>query len=149
MKIIAHRGNIEGPSFDENSPTLIDSTIKSGFDVEIDLWKDDAHLLLGHDEPTYEISPKWIKDRLSNIWVHCKNLEAAHYCSTMGYDIRYFWHQEDDFTLTSNGYFWTFPGKPLCSNSIAVMPETTGDIPTDIYAICTDYPIKYKKIYKL
>ena len=25
--------------------------------------------------------------------------------------LNYFWHQTDDFTLTSHGYIWTYPGK--------------------------------------
>ena len=39
MKIISHRGNLEGriPE-DENNPDYIHEAIESGFDVEIDLW---------------------------------------------------------------------------------------------------------------
>jgi hypothetical protein len=25
----------------------------------------------------------------------------------------YFWHQEDDYTITSKGFIWVYPGKPL------------------------------------
>jgi hypothetical protein len=43
------------------------------------------------------------------------------------------------------GYFWTYPGKELSSNSIAVMPETKEfkDI-NKAYAICSDYVEKIK-----
>jgi hypothetical protein len=144
MKIIAHRGNINGPCLDENSPEQIEKAIEFGFDVEVDLWVINNKLMLGHDEPTYDINEKWILTHCKTAWFHCKNLESAKQCLNFLDDgIKFFWHQEDDFTLTSNGYFWTYPGKSLCFNSIAVMPETTGDIPKDIYAICTDYPIKY------
>ena len=34
-----------------------------------------------------------------------------------------FEHQEDDVTLTSEGYIWTYPNKQLTDNSIAVLPE--------------------------
>ena len=38
MKLIAHRGNINGSEPDnENSPEYIDKCIELGFDVEIDL----------------------------------------------------------------------------------------------------------------
>lgn len=40
MKIISHRGNLNGPSpKTENTPEQIDFALKKGFDVEIDLWK--------------------------------------------------------------------------------------------------------------
>ena len=33
-------------------------------------------------------------------------------------DIHCFRHQEDDVTLTSRGYMWTYPGKPLTEKQI-------------------------------
>jgi hypothetical protein len=33
-------------------------------------------------------------------------------------NIHCFWHQKDDFTITSQGFIWTYPGKPVCKNSI-------------------------------
>ena len=35
----------------------------------------------------------------------------------------FFWHQQDDFTLTNRGYIWTYPGKCITPMSIMVMPE--------------------------
>lgn len=64
-----------------------------------------------------------------------------------GYVFNYFWHQEDDVTITSIGYFWTYPGKQLTKNSIAVMPETKDFIEiNNAYGICSDYIEKYKNI---
>jgi hypothetical protein len=34
-----------------------------------------------------------------------------------------FWHQNDDFTLTSKNYIWTYPGQPYTASSVIVMPE--------------------------
>lgn len=31
-----------------------------------------------------------------------------------------FWHQEDDYALTSSGYIWTYPDKLLTDKSIIV-----------------------------
>jgi hypothetical protein len=53
------------------------------------------------------------------------------------YHIHCFWHQEDDVTLTSMGYLWTYPGKQLTSNSIAVLPD--GKVPDNIVGICSDF----------
>jgi len=146
MIYIAHRGNTNG-KFEsyENEPNYIDMAIKKGFDVEIDIWYIDNIIYLGHDKPQYGIDFRWLRDRITKLWIHCKNLEAMILLKNSGYETNYFWHQEDDFTITSMGYFWTYPGKELSSNSIAVMPETKEfkDI-NKAYAICSDYVEKIK-----
>ena len=60
--------------------------------------------------------------------------------------IHSFWHQKDDFVLTSKGFVWTYPNKSLYSNSVCVLPELgyKGDI-TKCYAICSDNIQNYKK----
>ena len=37
MKLIAHRGNIDGPSDEQNSPDYIDNALSLGYDAEIDV----------------------------------------------------------------------------------------------------------------
>ena len=146
MKLISHRGNIIGPNLKrENSPSYIDTAICAGYDVEVDINFTNGKFYLGHDTPDYEITEIWMTKRKYNIWFHCKNLEAMVLLKNCGYDANYFWHQEDDFTITSTGFFWTYPGKELSSNSVAVMPETKEfkDI-EKAYAICSDYVEKIK-----
>lgn len=148
MILIAHRGNFNG-KFEsyENEPTYIDLAISKGYDVEIDIWYKDGQIYLGHDDPQYGIDFRWIRDRISKLWIHCKNIDALLLLKECGYPINYFWHQEDDVTLTSKGYFWTYPGKQLTNNSIAVMPETKQfDNIYISYGICSDYIEKYDKI---
>jgi hypothetical protein len=145
MILISHRGNING-KFEswENEPTYIDLAIKKGFEVEIDIWYKDDILWLGHDNPQYDIDFRWIRDRISKLWIHCKNIDAIIYLKECRYPINYFWHQEDDITITSLGYFWTYPGKQLTSNSIAVMPEIKEFENINIaYGICSDYLENY------
>ena len=145
MIYIAHRGNTNG-KFEsyENEPNYIDMAIKKGFDVEIDIWFIDNIIYLGHDKPQYGVDFRWLRDRIKKLWIHCKNLEALVLLKNCGYDVNYFWHQEDDFTITSMGYFWTYPGKELSGNSVAVMPETKEFKDIDkAYAICSDYVEKY------
>jgi len=146
MKLISHRGNINGrfESY-ENEPNYIDLSISRGYDVEIDVWYKDNILYLGHDNPQYGIDLKWIIDRISNLWIHCKNIDALLYIKECEYSFNYFWHQEDDVTITSKGFFWTYPGKQLTNNSIAVMPEVKNfsNIESS-FGICSDYIEKYK-----
>ena len=35
-------------------------------------------------------------------------------------NFNYFWHQEDDYTLTSEGYVWVYPGKPLIKKDLTI-----------------------------
>lgn len=147
MILISHRGNTNG-KFEsyENEPNYIDSAINQGYDVEVDVWIIDGLLYLGHDKPQYGVDFRWIRDRLSKLWIHCKNIDAMIYLKECGYSINYFWHQEDDVTITSLGYFWTYPGKKITKNSIAVMPEIKQFDNIDIsYGVCSDYIKNYNK----
>lgn len=140
-RLIAHRGNVHGPNNEqENKLSHIQKALDAGYDVEIDLWYDPLRneLKLGHDEPMYKCDHAFLcKEKL---WIHCKNVDALEYCKDTKISNPYFWHQEDDVTLTSNGLFWTFPGKPLTKYSIAVMPETKSFRRIlSCMAICSDY----------
>ncbi len=145
MILISHRGNINGrfESY-ENEPNYIDEAIKEGFDVEIDIWFINNVLYLGHDKPQYGIPFRWIRDRLSKLWIHCKNVEAITYFKECNYDANYFWHQEDVLTMTSTGYLWVYPGNQPIKNSIAVMPEMYNDDISLCIGICSDYIEIYK-----
>ncbi len=144
QKIISHRGNINGADpRHENMPEYISEALGM-FDCEVDFWKVGEELFLGHDTPQYKID----RDFLTNpkLWVHCKNIEAMRYASDYRLLINSFWHQQDDFTLTTSGYLWTYPGKPLTNKSIAVLPETVKDWDISVaYGVCTDYPLKYER----
>ena len=112
MRIIAHRGNTAGifESY-ENEPNYIDLAIKKGFDAEIDVWYKDGVLWLGHDKPDYGIDLKWIKSRITRLWIHCKNLDSLLYFKEYVQDANYFWHQTDDVVLTSKCFFLDISGK--------------------------------------
>lgn len=144
MKLIAHRGNING-KFEsyENEPMYIDSAIKKGYDVEIDVRYIDGQLYLGHDEAQYGVNLRWFVDRIEKIWIHCKNVEAVIFFSNMDYEFNYFWHEEDTITLTSKKVIWVYPGKQPIENSIAVMPEIFNDDVSQCVGVCSDYVKKY------
>ena len=168
-KTIAHRANIGGPNPEvENKPEQIDKCIDQGYDVEIDLRIDESTktLWLGHDTPDYKVTWYWLAQRLRNLWIHCKDyntlveLSSHETSKDNGFDIpaggcNFFWHQEDDYTLTSNNIIWAYPGKPdnlkdsRLLNTVLVMPEWNKiDWETlkllRCYGICTDYPEKLK-----
>jgi len=143
MILISHRGNLVGKTpARENSPDYILEALYEGYNVEIDVWYIDDRWMLGHDEPQYEINASFLKD--NRLWCHAKNIEAL---SMMRREdqIRYFWHQDDDVTLTSDNYLWVYPGKQLVDGSICVLPERTNLTPDmldlrnyRIEGICSD-----------
>jgi hypothetical protein len=148
MKLIAHRGLTSGPNSNlENHPDQIMLALNQGYDCEIDLWILDNQYYLGHDAPTYEIDWKFLENR--GLWIHAKNIEALY---VLGADNRlnFFWHQEDDFTLTSQGHIWTYPGKSITNNSVVVLPEWHDpefkNLDLNCYGICSDYILKIKEI---
>jgi len=145
MILISHRGNINGrmESY-ENEPTYIDLAIKKGYDVEVDVWYKDGILWLGHDEPQYGVDFRWFRDRLTKLWIHCKNIEAVELFSEIEYEFNFFWHQEDTLTLTSKKFIWVYPGKQPIKNSIAVMPELNNDNTSKCLGICSDHIENYK-----
>ena len=146
MILIAHRGNLDGPSPEkENHPDYIHAAVKQGYAVEIDLWFVAGDLFLGHDEPQYRINEKYLDLLASDniLWTHIKNIEAFEYLAKNGKrEWNYFWHQEDDYTLTSLGHIWALPGSKLTPNTICVMPEKASYYEDEILnsqGVCSDY----------
>ena len=146
MKIIAHRGNLNGTNPDkENCPDYIETALKSGYDVEVDVWYINNQWHLGHDKPQYEnVRYDFLLKR--GIWLHAKNGDAF-YKLLHDSDAHVFWHTDEDWVLTSKNYIWTYPGKLLYPNSVCVMPELgyNGKL-SECHAVCTDYPINYEKV---
>ena len=144
MIFISHRGNTNGINKKfENNPAYIKSAINNGYNVEIDVWYKDA-FFLGHDKPQFKVSHKFLENK--KFWCHAKNLEALEKLQKI--KTKYYWHQEDDYALTSNGYIWTYPGKKLSKKSICVLPELNEKkLTKSISGICSDYIEKYKKLY--
>jgi hypothetical protein len=145
-KLISHRGNINGPMpHNENHPDYIDEAIHAGFDVEIDVWMVNNELFLGHDEPQYKIIWNWLSNRYESLWIHCKNVEAMDFFNQNN-GFNYFWHQNDDYTLTSKNILWVYPGKKLTANSICVMPEINDldkYILNECLGVCSDNISKF------
>jgi hypothetical protein len=142
MKLISHRGNINGKIIEaENRPDYIDDTIRLGYDVEIDLWVVDEKIYLGHDSFQYEINDKWLNERIDKLWIHCKNVESLNWIKNTS--LHYFWHENDTLTLTSKNYIWVYPGKQPIVGSIAVMPEIFNDDVSNCLGVCSDYIENY------
>jgi len=138
MKYISHRGNLKGPDPDlENEPGYIQDALDAGFDVEIDVWYINGKFFLGHDEPVYDIGENFLKDK--RVWCHAKNPEALE--AMLKADIHCFWHENDERTLTSRGFVWTYPYKALVNGSVVVIldKELNYEYVSRAVAVCGDY----------
>ena len=144
MKFISHRGNLNGAiPKKENHPEYVENALKLGFDVEIDIYIFKKNFYLGHDFPQYKIPEKFLNNK--KLWVHAKSIETLE--ALRKTKAHFFWHQEDDVTLTSKGFFWTYPGKKIFKNSICVLPEKFNYKKINCFGICSDFIQKYKKKY--
>lgn len=142
MKIIAHRGNINGrqPARENTHDYIIESM--SQFDVEIDIWLKKSELYLGHDKPEEKTNLDFLLKYSNKLWIHCKNIEALDFLKN--FDLNCFGHDFDRFVLTSKGFIFTYPKSKQSKWSVLV--DLNGDSEAeniDCFGICTDYPIKY------
>ena len=143
MILIAHRGNMNGPNEYENGQKYCEEAIAQGFNIELDVWYTDTWWT-GHDRPQYKISWNWISKRQNNLWIHCKNVEAAKTCQVF----QSFCHSSDPYSYTSNGKIWLHDLEKTFDQS-TIIPlldwEMVDSFKTHIenevpYGICTDYP---------
>lgn len=149
MKLIAHRGNIFGPNPEfENQPQYIKNAIQCGYDCEIDVHYIDEKYYLGHDNPQYNIDLSFLIENKDKLWIHCKNFEAFDKLIQIK-ELNIFWHQNDEYTLTSHQYIWAYPKMKVSKRCIILMPEWNDFIfDKDGYGICSDYIDKLSKLVK-
>lgn len=151
MKLIAHRGNLNGPLPErENSIAYIQEAFLLGYDVEIDVWYINNHLFLGHDNPQYDLELDFLLQNADSLWIHAKNLAALTYLLQYS-QLHLFSHDKDEVILTSKRIPWVYPGAPYDNKCVVVMPERVKEYSlqdiakSDIYGICSDYIYKIKQ----
>lgn len=142
MLIISHRGNLNGPDpSTENREETIEAAIARGLDCEIDVWAVDDVIWLGHDGPDRKTTLEFLTSHKKSLWVHCKNLAAL---IMLKDTFNCFFHDKDEYTLTSHGYIWGNIGSPMTSQTIQVMPEKASASSNECLGVCTDYPSRYQ-----
>ena len=136
MIYISHRGNIKGKSREhENTFAYINDALALDYYVEVDVWYTNRNLYLGHDRPDLAVQIEYLQN--PKIICHAKNREAIKHLQEN--NTHWFWHQTDDYTLTSKGWIWAYPGKqPVGNNCIAVMPENMTSEIRGFAGICSD-----------
>ena len=146
MLFISHRGNLNGSNAElENSEAYIVKALEKGFAVEIDVWKkDDKDIYLGHDAPVNKTSLDFLIKYKDKLWIHCKNLSALNFMLSLE-GFNFFWHETDDYTLTSNGYIWTYFDKPVSyKNIIVIKDKIDKEKLPECFGICSDFVGLYR-----
>jgi len=130
MKLISHRGNItaSNPKL-ENTPGYIELALAT-YDCEVDIWFDNNKFYLGHDGPKIEVSKHFVTHPgLLDIGAHC------------------FFHKHDDYTVTSKGVIWAYPGKKGDKNTVCVHPhELDVQDVKNFYGVCANNIKDYEDI---
>ena len=82
------------------------------------------------------VEPEFFKH--PKLWCHAKNVEAFEWL--LKKKVKCFFHNIDEYTLTSNGYIWTFPDKPVVKKSIIVDKGKDWKKKNyNCYGVCVDY----------
>lgn len=117
---IAHRGNYAGRNKDrENTISYIEEAILAGYNVEVDAWLLGSEWFLGHDFPVEQVTKDFFER--PEIWTHAKNL-IGYVSLYHNPKVHVFWHNKDDFAITSKGIKWAKTGI-ITHDGVMVMPE--------------------------
>ena len=163
LKVIAHRGLLDGPSSDkENNLENIQSNIKKYPEIinELDIWIDSNNIYIGHDYPKNKIQSKILYENSRNLILHIKGVNlvtqnGVKIFNNILKNCHYFAHQEDDFVITNKGWIWSHPRNGFVKNTICVLPEKIESLDSavkkiefnSLYGVCTDYPLKVLDLF--
>ncbi|RLI47014.1 hypothetical protein DRO61_08515 [Candidatus Bathyarchaeota archaeon] len=148
-RLIAHRGITDGNySGKENLIHTIMESLSKGYEVEVDVRIYKGELYLGHDERQEKVSDLWSSMTRngmwleSNLWYHCKDSGSMDYFNKSSIS-NYFFHDTDDFTLTSKGFIWTANLVGCYPNNTIVVAKnkehTLSQSETNCYGICSPF----------
>lgn len=143
MKLISHRGNITSSNDElENTPAYIETALKT-YDCETDVWYQDQKFYLGHNEPMHEISKEFLLH--PGLWCHAKHYASLQALLDIG--AHCFFHQTDDYTVTSQGIIWAYPRQKGDKNTVCVHPhELDIDDVKKFYGVCANNIKDYEDI---
>ncbi len=154
MKIISHRGNIDGPGSDCERDR-VEMAIDAGFYVELDVRRAFNELMIGHDKLLYKLPVDWIRKPLADrFWFHAKDVATFNELGALG--LRVFMHTDEPFAVVfPERLKWIHP----VHNPVVYDRFTVKDVAVDVagyprldvtsvthspYAICTDWPNQWK-----
>jgi len=143
MKLISHRGNItKSIPESENTPDYVEIALKK-YDCEVDVWLKNDSFYLGHEGPTIEVSKQFILH--PGLWCHAKHYESLQ--ALLDVNAHCFFHQKDDYTITSKGVIWAYPRQKGDKNTVCVHPhELALEDVKKFYGVCANNIEEYEDI---
>jgi len=147
MILIAHRGNISGPSLDpllENTMPYLLLAIEKGYDVELDVWALAGEFYIGHNGPVTPVTLHELRKIGDRGWFHAKNIQAL---TLLKDEFNTFFHDQDAMTLTSRGIIWSHKGA-INPAGIVCMPDLDSEsyLLYEALGVCHDDLITIQKL---
>jgi hypothetical protein len=143
MRVVIHRG-YPGCGNNEQDILKIHKSLEQGYDAEVDIWKVNNKLYLGHDRPCTPFDLDSLP--IDRTWYHCKNGSAYEFFLNERKDCNAFVQDKDPYSVTTLGYIWCNVGVPILPGlkCVVVLPERcTWDVDNKAFAVCTDSPILF------
>ena len=148
MLYISYRGIFNGTDFqDANTPNQIGKAFGSGFSCMVDAWRVDGKLYLGNDQPTTEVTEKYLQG--NRFYINARNTDMQTWISAQSIKLypNYFWFPNDTESspvTTSNGKLITPGTVPIDNTSIIFLPEITdrgmfSTVHLRCYGVCSTY----------
>jgi len=144
MKLISHRGNIDGIIKEkENHPDYILNAIKKyNYDVEVDVRFINKKIYLGHDNPEWEIKIDFFTKLKNKLYLHCKNIEALLFFSIK--KNKCFYHFLENHTpILNTNLIWTHNLKETTKKSIIPLLNKKEILKwkkySNAFGFCSDY----------
>ena len=158
IQLISHRGNLSGPEpHRENTTAFIDEAINAGYWVEVDVWKNEDGLWLGHDGPNHLTSLQWLLDKKKDLIVHSKDIGTLSRMLESGMST--FYHSRESHAIIANlNLIWSHDISNFSKKSIIPLMEKK-DIDSfsqlteviknnSVFGICSDDVVLLSKIIK-
>lgn len=143
MRIIAHRGNLEGVSRYENTIGQISMALNRGVEVEIDVWKlpGEEFFRLGHDKPIMHESVNLGFLKNAKIWCHCKNEVAFNSLKNIQGVNAFVQIYEPKVRTTTGAIWWHSDARYPHGVNVILGDKFPDDVET-FFGVCTDHPME-------
>lgn len=147
MLYISYRGIYDGTNYeDANTPAQIGKAFTYGASVMADVWRQDNKLYLGNEQPTTEVTEKYLQGK--RWWLNARNTEMqtwlASQSSTLYPNWFYFTSAYEPYVTASNGKTIVPGTVPLNNNSVVFLPEIEdkglfSTVKLSCFGICSTY----------
>jgi len=156
MFYISYQGIYDGSNYeDANTPAQISKALQRGFSCLIDVWRIDNKLYVGNNQPTIEVTEKYIQG--NRFWINAKNTDMQEWLAAQPARLypNYFWFETPTpppaYVTASNGKLITLGTVPIDTNSVMYLPEIYDRsllcmVKVRAYAICSTYLYTIKRM---